>query len=312
MNELERIARLAEIFQARVAGVEIGIGDDAAVVVPPAGAKLVWTIDAQVEDVHFRRAYVSLEDIGYRATMAAASDVAAMGARPWCMLSSLVLGDDLDDASFEAIARGVASAAAEIGAPVVGGNLSRGAELGVTTTLLGSTERAIARGGAKAGDRVLLAGPLGLAAAGLRALAKGIDPADPRVAEAVRAWRRPVARIADGLAMSASAHACIDVSDGLARDAGHLARASGARVVLLREALDAAGGPALEAAARAIGADALDLVLHGGEDYALVCASPVDVPGFVAIGVIDEGQGVWLRTETGESEIAPRGFDHFA
>jgi thiamine-monophosphate kinase len=309
MNELERIARLSKLLAPpdQGAGVELGIGDDAAVLSPPSGGRVVWTIDAQVEAVHFRRELVSFEDIGYRATMAAASDVAAMGARPWCMLSSLVLTESLDDASFESIVRGVSAAAGRIGAPVVGGNLSRGDGLAITTTVLGTCSRAISRGGAKPGDHVQLAGPVGLAAAGLLALQRVVS--GDRVDPAIAAWRRPVARVAEGLSMASIAHACVDVSDGLARDAGHLAKASGVRVVLFREALVS---DALGDASAAIGADPLELALHGGEDYALVCTSAVDVPGFTRIGIVDEGAGVWLRSPDGEAEILPRGFDHFA
>jgi thiamine-monophosphate kinase len=300
---------LARVFERARADVERGIGDDAAVLTAPGTGKLVWTIDEQVEGVHFRRGWLEGTDIGWRSMMAAASDLAAMGAEPWCALAALVLPADVDDAALEAIAGGQRDAAAAIGAAVVGGNLSRGPALSIATTFLGRCERAVERGGARPGDGLWAAGAIGLAAAGLGALERGIA-GDPRVAEAVEAWRRPKALVVEGRAMGPVAHAAIDVSDGLARDVGHVAEASGVAVVLDEEALRA--DLALCRAAEAIDASPVELALHGGEDYALVVASAVAIPGFRRVGDVRPGSGVHLRDATGEHPIAAAGFDHFA
>src|SRR5882724_6500915 len=113
------------------AGVDVGIGDDAAVL-ESGSAPLVWTVDSAVEGVHFRRAWLSLEDIGWRSLMAAASDLAAMGARPRGILCALVLPPEFSDDDLENLARGQAAAATAIGSAVLGGNLSRGGELSIT------------------------------------------------------------------------------------------------------------------------------------------------------------------------------------
>jgi thiamine-monophosphate kinase len=240
--------------------------------------------------------------------MAAASDVAAMGARPRGALCALVLPDDVDDAALEAIARGQREAADATGAPVIGGNLARGTALSITTSVLGACASAIPRSGARAGDGLWLAGDVGLAAAGLRALETGRAD-DRRLTPAVEAWRRPRARIDDGLAMSAVAHAGVDVSDGLARDVGHVASASHVRIVLDEAALRR--DVTLAAVAAALGADALDLALYGGEDYALVVACPVPITGFRSIGRVVTGEGLALRGADGERAVEPRGYDHF-
>src|SRR5579884_2781094 len=200
MDELGRIAMLARVLAARTPGVEVGIGDDAAVLAARGEARLVWTIDEQVEGTHFRRDLVSWRDVGWRSFMAAASDVAAMGAAPWCALCALVLPDDVDDAALEEIARGQREAALAAGAPVVGGNLARGPALSVATTLLGTCERAVVRGGARPGDGVWMAGSVGLAAAGLRALRSGRGD-EARLRGAVAAWRTPRALVEAGRAM---------------------------------------------------------------------------------------------------------------
>ena len=310
-SELDRIARLAARFGVAPPFVLVGIGDDAAVLEPPPGKRLVWTVDAHVEDVHFRRAWLSgWRDAGWRSFMAAASDVAAMGASPWCALGALELSDAIDDAAFDEIVDGQRAAADAVAAPIVGGNMSRAAVLSITTTLLGTATSPIGRSGARPGDTLWLAGPVGLAAAGLRALANHVQ--DTRVDPAVHSWRTPVARIADGLTMSRFAHAATDVSDGLARDVDHIATASGVRVVLDEAALLAHAGDTLARAAEAVGADALDLLSYGGEDYALVAASSSPIPGFSRVGEVREGAGLGLATQKGERELVPRGFDHFS
>lgn len=315
-GELERIALLRAHLAVEAPGVRIGIGDDAAVLASPPGAgELVWTIDAQVEGTHFRRAWVSWRDVGYRSYMAAASDLAAMGAEPVAALSALALPAAFTDEELAALADGQAEAAREVGAPVAGGNLARASELSVTTTLLGRAARPVLRSGARAGEGVFLAGAVGLAAAGLAALSKNVHDAcfDPCLA----AWRRPRARIEDGRTIAGLASAAIDVSDGLALDASHLAEASGVRLVLDEALLRAHVGGPLEAAASALGRDPVDLALHGGEDYALVATSAAaSLPGFTRIGVVEahgsEQSRVALATPAGVRDLAPRGFDHFA
>jgi thiamine-monophosphate kinase len=311
MDEKERIALLARTLGARATGggVEVGIGDDAAVLrVPAATARLVWTIDEQVDGTHFERALVSWRDLGWRSFMAAASDIAAMGAEPWCALSALVLPEDFGDEALAELARGQSEASEAAGAPVVGGNLARGPALSIATTLLGTCAVAIERRGARAGDALWMAGVVGHAAAGLRALRSGLGEA-PSLAHAVEAWLRPRALVEAGRAMAGVAHAAIDVSDGLAGDLGHIAEASALAAVIDEGALVA--DAALVRAAEALGADPLDLALHGGEDYAILAASDAPIAGFRRIGEFRTGQGLVLRSATRERAIEPRGFDHF-
>ena len=319
MSERSRIALLRARLGRNAPGVRVGIGDDAAVLDPggldPGG--LVWTVDVQVEGTHFKTDWVSWEDIGWRSFMAAASDLAAMGAEPLAALSSLVLTPAIDDGALDALARGQAAASQAVGAPVVGGNLARGTETSITTTLLGRTPHPVLRSGARPGDGVWLAGPVGLAAAGLALLVQNASVQNAQCEACLSAWRRPVARIAEGRGLPGLAHAAIDVSDGLAHDAEQLAEASNVRIILDAQAIRAHAGAELAAAAAQLGRDALDLALHGGEDYALLVASPSRLPGFVRIGAVeeyDQGARLLLTGETGggTEPLTPRGFDHFA
>ncbi|WP_437953890.1 thiamine-phosphate kinase [Sorangium sp. So ce296] len=325
-SEWTRIALLRAVLGG-AAGEHVlcGIGDDAAILAPvapqggalPGGAApLVWTVDSAVEGVHFRRDLLSFEDLGYRATMAAASDLAAMGARPLGLLAALVLPPDVSDDDLGAIAAGQRAACDEIGAAVVGGNLSRGGEISITTTALGVAAAPLRRDGARPGDALALAGPVGLAAAGFALLDRRVSLAGAAAAPAIRAFRRPVARIEAGLRAAAAARAAIDISDGLAADLAHLAAASGVRVLLDPGALVSAE---LREAAALLGADALELALYGGEDYAVAVAGP-DVgalPGFVVIGRCaprEEGASdVALLGPDGQlTSLVARGYDHFA
>jgi thiamine-monophosphate kinase len=318
MDERGRIALLAQVFaSAACAGVEIAIGDDAAVLrlaeegpalARKGGSRLVWTIDEQVEGTHFRPELLPWRDVGWRSLMAAASDVAAMGAGPWCTLCALVLPAAFTDEALEELAQGQRAAAAAIGAPVIGGNLARGPAVSITTTLLGRCDRPVTRAGAQPGDGLWLAGAVGLAAAGLRALQRGI--VDPRLDAAIEAWREPRALIGEGMAMAPLASAGIDISDGLARDAGHLADAGGVQLLIDAAALDVDG--AVSDAATALGVSALELALHGGEDYALLASAPEGPPGFRRVGEVRSGRGLVLRTAEGERPLEPEGFDHFA
>lgn len=312
-SEQERIHLLHALFGASPSRrVHIGIGDDAAVI-EPGPSKLVWTVDASVEGVHFRRDLLALEDVGWRSMMAATSDLAAMGARALGALSALVLPPGFADSDLEALARGQDDAARATGMSVIGGNLARGSELSITTTVLGEADAPLLRGGARPSDIIAVSGPLGLARAGLLALERGVA-ASSALEEAIHAWRRPLARMDAGLSAATMAHAAIDLSDGLSLDASRLAEASRVGVTIDADLLLAHGGPSLIEAAEALGEDPVDLALEGGEDYAILLACPQGhIPqGFRVIGHCKEERGLWLRDREGnEIALAARGFDHF-
>ncbi len=310
-GELERIVEIRRRLEHASGELRLGIGDDAAVLLPsPRGQAL--SVDAQVEGVHFRRNLLSLTDIGYRALAAALSDLAAMGARPRAALLALVLPPELADAELYAIIDGVAEAQREHACAVAGGNLARGRELSITTTVVGDApEPPLSRAGARPGDALRVTGTLGGAALGLALLQAGRGEIAPR---SVQRWRRPAPRIADGMALCGVASAAIDVSDGLLRDLQHVAEASGVgfELELARLPLD----PELSAGARALGLDATALALSGGEDYELLFTAADDAtrsPG-TRIGRATVAPGLRLLDARGRNVAPPAlpGFDHFA
>ena len=310
ISEFTEISRLAALFRGQSPDVEVGIGDDAAVL--RRAGRLVWTVDTAVEHVHFERAWLSLADLGWRSFQAAASDVSAMAGAPLAALSSVIFPAQFSAADLAQLARGQRAAARSLGCQVVGGNLSRGAELSITTTLLGRVAKPLLRSGARPGDELWLCGELGLAAAGLRLLQRGsLQGKNAASRRALSAFRRPRAQLAFGLALARRAHAVIDISDGLAGDAAHLAQASAVRLVIELAALEAALSPALRKLGPELGVPALDLALYGGEDYALLAAGPPRArpAGARVIGHIAPGRGVWLL-DGARLRRAGRGFEH--
>jgi thiamine-monophosphate kinase len=253
-------------------GIEaFGLRDDAGVVAVPGGGSVVVSVDSVVEGVHVDLALSSPADMGWKALMGALSDLAAMGSSPLGALVALCVpgGSGEGELAFGIMA-GVAEASAASGCPVVGGDVSSAPSAVAAVTVLGTVPGGgapVSRSGAVPGDAIVVTGPCGGSAAGLRTLMEatrtpGVPATTATTATAsatATAYRRPRALLRAGdLARRAGAHAMIDVSDGLALDLHRLADASSV-------------GFRLDDVPVADGAT-LDEALGGGEDYQLVFA----------------------------------------
>ena len=235
-----------------------GLGDDAALLDLPSGSRLVVSTDTSVENVHFREMWLSPAEIAYRAVAAAMSDLAAMAASPLGIVVALTMNDAWRAHAVQ-LADGLGAAARDLGAPIVGGDLTRGSELSIGVTVLGSVERALARGGARAGDALWVTGRLGGPRLALRALESGAAPAP----EHRYRFAHPVPRLAEARWLAShGATAAIDLSDGIAADAGHVAAASGVRIVIDIDRLPVIAGATTQDAAQ------------GGEEYELIVTAP--------------------------------------
>jgi len=313
LGEFELIDALVAALPTRGRGVRLGPGDDAALLRPRRGQDLVATVDAVVEGIHFDHRFTP-GDVGWKALAVNLSDLAAMGARPLWALLALGVPPATPSARLLAIARGLGRCARQHGLAVVGGNVSRAAELSLTVTVLGEVPRgqALRRDGARAGDLVLVSGTLGDAALGL----------EPGAAAALRRrQRRPTPRLGLGLGLRRLASAAVDLSDGLAQDLGHLCRASGVGAVL-----QAAWLPR-SAAARAACAglpDPWGPALRGGEDYELCVTVPparlaaarraaarAGVP-LTVVGEVTAAPGVRVLGPDGRPRPVGPGHDHLA
>lgn len=314
-GEFSLIAQIAaELGKVTSGAVELGIGDDAAVLRPRAG-RLVVTVDDQVEGVHFDPRWLAWHDVGYRALQAAASDLAAMAATPLAAVASLHVPRGFSSDALRQLSRGQAVAARELACPVVGGNIARGPVLSITTTVLGTAMRPLTRAGAKPGDELWVTGELGLARAGLLLHQTKLRvPARLRaVATRARlAWARPRALLTAGRKLAGRAHAAIDVSDGLSGDVRHLARASRVKAVIEAARLSALIPEDFAELGDLLGEPGAALALTGGEDYALLSAGPKArrPAGAKIVGRIERGSGSELLLESGRRLALESGFDH--
>lgn len=319
-GEFDLIARLAPLLDGAGDGVAVGHGDDAAVVTATEHG-IVVTVDVLVDGVHFRRDLSTFVDIGWKAVAVSTSDLAAMGALPRAAVAALCWPAGLSDADAVSLYSGMRAACDRWGLRLVGGDTVRSAQLTVAVTALGELDPAAAvpRGGARPGDRIVVVGALGAAAAALAQVGAGVEPDTDLLA----AHRRPVALVTAGrILRDRGATALIDVSDGLGADLGHVCAASGVRAVVRWGDLPVA--PGAIAAARAAGADPVDVVAGGGEDFALLATLPAgtaraaavaaaDAEGVPAavVGEIVKGSGVGLARDGGEHDIAALGYDHY-
>jgi thiamine-monophosphate kinase len=292
--------------------VVVGPGDDAAVV-PPTTGQLVLTTDALVEGVHFRRDVSTARDLGFKAIAVNLSDVAAMAGSPRFALCALTLSADVDAAWVMELAGGMRECCDEFAVSLVGGNIARGRDVTIAVTVTGEVApgRAVRRDGARPGDRLVVTGSLGGAAAGLRLAAQRTWSDDDR--DALRRQVRPTPRVGEGAVLAShGATAMIDVSDGLALDLSRICAASGvgARVEL-------------SSIPRHPAADE-DEALGGGEDYELLATLPDDeavtrarsqlhdafgVPLTAIGGIIEEGL-VAAGSDGRERPLTPTGWDH--
>jgi thiamine-monophosphate kinase len=269
LSQLGELGLLAELERR---GLIAGVEHDAAQL---AGG-LVVTQDTLVEGVHFRLDWITWRELGFRAAAVNLSDLAASGADPEALVVTLAAPPQTELADVLELYEGLA----ESGVHIAGGDTTAAAQIVVTVTALGHAARVPGRAGARAGDLLVVTGPLGASGAAFRS----------------NRYVRPPVRLAEGKQLARAAHAMLDISDGIAVDAGHMARRSGVRCVVELDRVPLADGAAIDD-------------LGFGEDYELLAAVE-DADRFTVVGRVEAGEGVELLLR-GSPNALP-GYEHFA
>jgi len=306
-SEATLIARLRELFNTSFqSGVELGIGDDAAVLAA-SNNKLVATVDMAVEGVHFRCDWSSPFQIGAKLTTANLADIFAMGAKPKYLLVAAAISQVNNSEVITELAKGIRSVADNFKVTVIGGDLSKAEIMSLSITALGELSgNPILRSNAQVGDLLYLSALPGLSAAGLAILNRGLD----RPRYVVDAHLNPKLVAPDKLIKVATS--MCDISDGLVTDAGNIAKASGVAINLNKELITSAPDfKDLAELANELGEEVFDWILTGGEDHfflATVNPSNAREELGIKVGVVTTGGG---EISLDGAVIKKSGYQHF-
>jgi thiamine-monophosphate kinase len=308
--EFDRIRNIIDAFGQHA----VGLGDDCGLV-EQADGFLALSTDVSVEGVHFRLDWITCEEVGWRATAAALSDLAAEAANPLGVLCAVTMPRTSPESQLLEIMAGVRDAAKAAGTYLLGGDLSSGPVWSLAITVVGHTPQPITRGGAEAGDALWVTGTLGASRAALHAWLSAREPA----ARARTRFAHPEPRIAAGRWLAKhGASAMIDLSDGLSGDARHLAAASQLKLTIDLDLLPVSEEVRYEA--RTLGMSDGQFAAEGGEDYELLVSLPESFAAADAfsrdcgipltkIGATAPGSGVQFISAGKPIEL--RGFSHF-
>jgi len=306
-SEAGLVERLRELFQTSFAqGVEVGIGDDAAVI-SASSNKLVATLDIAIEDVHFKSLWSSPFEIGAKLTTANLADLFSMGATPKYLLVGAAISEINNSEVITELAQGIRSVADKFEVSVIGGDLSKSEKMSLSITALGEIARdPITRSGASAGDLIYLSALPGLSAAGLAILERGLD----RPKYVVQAHLNP--KLVAPIKLMEVASAMSDISDGLVSDARNMARASKVDLNFDTNALEASPDfKDLGELATELGVDVYDWILSGGEDHFFIATVPekyADKNLGIQVGKVVAGSGL-ITIDGVQTQRA--GYQHF-
>lgn len=305
-RESEVIELLSHIFASSDQRLLLGIGDDAAIV--KGSSQQILTTDIAVDGVHFKREWSSAYQVGQRVAAANIADVLSMNGRCDYLLVAASLTGDESLEWIGQLAKGIADAARNAGAIVVGGDISRSQTLQIVITAVGRTEKPVTRSGAQVGDSIFISSLTGWSAAGLHLLTQEIEEPSSAASRAIASYQSPVIDL--NIDFSA-AHSMADVSDSILIQGEQMAIASGVAFEIHEDFFASIDGFAeLNSLATQLGVDIWQWVLAGGEDHSLL-ATGADLPGH-RIGRVVEGSGISIVESAGAKKVAPVSWSHFS
>lgn len=304
MGELTLIKYIREKFPQRQREIIKGIGDDAMVL----KNGIVISTDSFVEGVHFDFKYFSRFNLGYRIMAASLSDLAAMGAKPICVLVSLYLPETTKNREIYELYRGFSVLARRYNFDISGGDIIESPYWGVTLTVVGKTKSPLLRCGANAGEFLYTTGYLGLSEVGRIVLKEGRSKKEYK--DAIKKHLFPEPRIKEGLKIKGFASACIDTSDGLSTDAWHLSEESKVRIIID----DIPIHKEVEKFCSKKNLDPIEFILGAGEDFELLFTAPELPPladfRIFKIGRVLKGKGIYILSNKRPVPLKLSGYEH--
>ena len=307
LGEFSLIDRLTELLSIKDKDVVVGFGDDCACV-NINGKLILFSSDIQIEDVHFLREKILPEDLGWKLISVNVSDIVSCGGIPRWGLISIAVPENTQLEYIKKIYIGIKEALDYYSFSIVGGNTSKSDRIVLDLFITGETERFVSRSGAKEGETVYLSGHTGLSRAGLELLFMNKQGYEDWEEKIISFHTRPKARVDLQKTISKDASSCIDISDGLAGDIGHIEKQSKVKIILEKDKLPV--HPLLERFCKKYSKNPYDYILYGGEDYQLVFTSKEKIDGVFEIGFVEKGKGLYLKENGKLNKIYEKGFEH--
>lgn len=306
LGEFGLIDKLNHILPIDDKDVIVGYGDDCACV-KVGNDLLLFTVDIQVEGSHFIKEKINPKDLGWKLSTSNVSDIVSCGGKPRWALVSLALPKDLDYEFIKGVYEGIKEAQDYYGFFTIGGNVSSSKQLMIDMSMVGQTDIFVGRDKARVGDFVYISSNLGLSKAGLELILMDKDSYEDFEKKLIEKHYRPKARI-DLLENVKKSSSCIDISDGLVSDLGHVSKRSKVKIVIEKEKLPIDNN--LKIFCQKYNKDPYQYILYGGEEYELALTSDKELD-LIKIGYIEEGEGVYLKTQGKLEKLDDKGFRHF-
>ena len=311
LGEFDLIDRITKLLKVDDPQVVVSFGDDCSVIETDEKFFL-FSSDIQIENHHFIKDKILPEDLGWKLVSVNVSDIISCGGKARWGFISVAFPPETSVEYVERIYKGIQEACDYYNCSVIGGNTSASEEIILDLFIVGQTERPVLRKGAQEGDILFVSGYTGLSRAGLELLLMDKNHYEDFEERLIKTHTKPMVPVELSEKIMKYANSCIDISDGLVADLGHLQKASDVKVIIEKDKLPV--HPDLERFCQKYNKNPYEYILYGGEDYQLLFTTkPENIDKFencFQIGYIEQGKGIFLKEETGLFPLKPKGFEH--